>query len=141
VNEVDIRAAEQDCARLITGYCQATDRDDVEAFVALFTTDGEWTSPTGSIVQGHDQMRQYFAARPGNVVSAHICSNILVEVTGASSATGRSLSTVYRDGAVDGAPAVLAPPLAIAETQDEFALTEQGWKIRRRQSRVLFARQ
>jgi hypothetical protein len=74
-------------------------------------------------------------------VSAHICSNILVEVTGASSAMGRSLSTVYRDGAVDGAPAVLAPPLAIAETQDEFALTEQGWKIRRRQSRVLFARQ
>ena len=51
MNEVDIRAAEQDCTRLITGYCQATDRDDVEAFVALFTTDGEWTSPTGSIVK------------------------------------------------------------------------------------------
>jgi hypothetical protein len=48
---------------------------------------------------------------------------------------------VYRDGAVDGAPAVLAPPLAIAENRDEFALTEQGWKIRRRRSLVLFARQ
>jgi hypothetical protein len=35
----------------------------------------------------------------------------------------------------------LAPPLAIAENRDEFALTEQGWKIRRRRSRVLFARQ
>jgi hypothetical protein len=140
VNEAEIRAAEQDCARLITGYCQAADCDDVEAFVALFTTDAEWSSPTG-IVRGHDQMREYFAVRPGNVVSAHICSNILVEVTGANSAEGRSLSTVYRDGAVDGAPAVLAPPLAIAETQDEFALTEQGWKIRRRQSRILFARQ
>jgi hypothetical protein len=140
VNEAEIRAAEQDCARLITGYCQAADCDDVEAFVALFTTDAEWGSPTG-IVHGHDEMREYFAARPRNVVSAHICSNILVEVTGANSATGRSLSTVYRDRAVGGAAAVLAPPLAIAENQDEFALTEQGWKIRSRRSRVLFARQ
>jgi hypothetical protein len=72
VKEAEIRAAEQDCARLITGYCQAADCDDVEAFVALFTTDAEWSSPTGSIVRGHDEMREYFAARPGNVVSAHL---------------------------------------------------------------------
>ena len=141
MTEAEIRAAEQDCARLIAVYCQAADCDDVEAFVALFTTDAEWSSPTGSIVHGHDEMREYFATRPGNVVSAHICSNVLVEVTGAHSAAGRSLSPVYRDGAGDGAPAVLAPPLAIAENRDEFALTEQGWKIRRRRSRVLFARQ
>ncbi|WP_445183584.1 nuclear transport factor 2 family protein [Pseudonocardia sp. Cha107L01] len=139
MNKAEIRAAEQDCARLITGYCQAADCDDVEAFVALFTTDAKWSSPTGSTVHGHDEMREYFAARPGNVVSAHICSNILVEVTGANSAAGRSLSTVYRNAAVDGAPAVLAPPLAIAENWDEFALTEQGWRIRHRRSRILFA--
>lgn len=139
MKEAEIRAAEQDCARLVTGYCQAADRDDVEAFVALFTTDGQWSSPDGSTVRGHDEMRAYFAARPGNVVSAHVCSNILVEVTGANSAAGRSVSTVYRSGAVDGAPAVLAPPVAIVENHDEFALTGQGWRIRHRRSRILFA--
>jgi hypothetical protein len=82
VKEAEIRAAEQDCARLVTGYCQAADCDDVEAFVALFTTDAQWSRPDGSTVRGHDEMREYFAARPGNVVSAHVCSNILVEVTG-----------------------------------------------------------
>jgi ketosteroid isomerase-like protein len=139
VKEAEIRAAEQDCARLVTGYCQATDRGDVEAFVALFTTDARWPSPDGRTVRGHDEMRAYFAARPGNVVSAHVCGNILIEVTGENSAAGRSLSTVYRNGAVDGAPAVLAPPLAIVENQDEFALTEQGWRIRQRRTRILFA--
>jgi uncharacterized protein (TIGR02246 family) len=139
MKDAEIRAAEQDCARLVTGYCQAADCGDVEAFVALFTTDGQWASPDGSTVRGHDQMRAYFAARPGNLVSAHVCTNILVEVTGANSAAGRSLSTVYRSGAVDGAPAVLAPPLAVVENRDEFALTEQGWRIRQRRARILFA--
>jgi hypothetical protein len=86
-------------------------------------------------------MRAYFAARPGNVVSAHVCSNILIDVIGTDSAAGRSVSTVYRNGAVEGAPAVLAPPVAIVENQDEFALTEQGWRIRHRRSRILFANQ
>jgi ketosteroid isomerase-like protein len=139
VNEAETRAAEQDCARLVTGYCQAADCDDVDAFVALFTADAEWSSPDGSIVHGHDAMRDYFASRPGNVTSAHVCSNVVVEVTGANSAAGRSLSTVYRSASANGAPAVLAPPLAIVENRDDFALTGQGWRIRQRRSRILFA--
>jgi hypothetical protein len=102
----------------------------------LFTKDAEWSRPDGSTVRGHDEVREYFAASLGNIVSAHVCSNILIKVTGA---TGRSLSTVYRGGAVNGASAVLAPPVAILENQDKFGLTEQGRRIRHRRSRMLFA--
>jgi len=43
VTEAEIRAAEQDCARLIAGYCQAADCDDVEAFIKS-TGDGAGTT-------------------------------------------------------------------------------------------------
>ena len=139
MNEAELRAAQQDCVRLINGYCQAADTDDLEAFVGLFTKDAEWIRADGSTVTGHDALRAYFAARPADVVSAHVSSNALVEVTGPDSATGRSLSTVYRGSAVEDGPAPLAPPVAILENLDDFVLTQQGWRIRCRRSRLIFA--
>lgn len=139
MNEAETRAAEHDCVRLINGYSRAADTDDIEAFVALFTTDGEWIRPDGSSSRGHDAIRAYMAARPPGVLSVHIDSNALVEVTGPHSATGRSLSTVYRGSAVENGPAPLAPPVAIVENRDDFALTEHGWRIQRRRLRIVFA--
>lgn len=139
MNEAGSRAAERDCTRLILGYCQATDTNDIEAFVGLFTEDAEWIRPDGSTVTGQEGIRAYFAARPAGVVSTHISTNALVEVIGPDSATGRSVSTVYRGSAVEGGPAVLGPPVAILENRDDFTLTGQGWRIRRRRSRMIFA--
>jgi uncharacterized protein (TIGR02246 family) len=139
MTETAIWAAERDCTRLILGYCQAADTNDIEAFAGLFTEDAEWVRPDGSTVTGQEAIRAYFAARPAGVVSAHISTNALVEVTGPDSATGRSVTTVYRGSALEDGPAVLASPAAILENRDDFTLTGQGWRIRRRRSRIIFA--
>ena len=139
MNEAESRAAQHDCTRLINGYCQATDTDDLEAFAGLFTKDAEWIRPDGSTLTGDDAIRAYFAARPAGVVSAHVSSNALIEVTGPDSATGRSLSTVYRGSRLLDGPAPLATPVAILENLDDFMLTQHGWRIRRRRSRLIFA--
>lgn len=142
MNDADRRAAEQDCARLVVGYCHAADHDDAASFVALFTADAQWSRPNGSTVTGHDAMREYFATRPAHVVSRHICTNVLIQVTGDDSAVGHSLATVYRGSRTDsaeGRPAVLTSPVAIVENHDDFRRTEFGWRIQRRRSQLVFA--
>ena len=139
MTEDERRAIEQDCLKLIATYAIAADHHDAEAFVGIFTEDGAWIRPKASL-QGHAALRAFMAQRPRDVVSRHISTNALVEVTGPETARGVSYATVYRhDGAVSG-EAPLTGADAIVEYHDDFVRTPAGWRIKARRSQSIFRR-
>ena len=137
--EGDTQPAEAACARLITAHCYAIDHNDAETFVGAFTADGEWRRPGGEALHGHEALRAYFLARPPTI-SRHVCTNVVVTVTGADDAVGTSLATLYRSRATGAeGPAPLGGPLGIVEYTDDLVRTADGWRIRRRHSELVFA--
>ena len=130
--------AEAACRRLVVAYCWAFDTFDVERFIALFCADAQWQRPSGECVVGHAALRESFARRNAAVVLRHVCSNVLVTVTGEREAEGVSLSTVYRAPKAEGQPAVLGLPLQMVEYSDRYRLDADGrWRIARRHAAIV----
>jgi SnoaL-like domain len=75
----------------------------------------------------------FMRARPRNTVARHICSPLVMEEVGPDTARGASYLTFYEGEPLDGSPARLRGPTAVAEYHDEFRRTPQGWRISRRQ--------
>lgn len=139
MTEDERRAIEQDCLKLIATYAVAADHHDAEAFVGIFTEDGEWIRPKASL-KGHAALRDFMARRPRDVLSYHVSSNAVVTVTGPATARGISYATVYRHEGHAGGEAPLTGPEAIVEYHDDFVLTPAGWRIAARRSHSIFRR-
>lgn len=131
------RAIEQDCLKLIATYAVAADHHDADAFVGIFTEDGDWIRPKASL-KGHAALRDFMAQRPRNVLSRHISTNAIVTVTGPATARGISYATVYRRDGHAGGEAPLAGPESIVEYHNEFVLTPAGRRIASRRSHSIF---
>lgn len=66
-------------------------------------------------------------------------SNIRIDMTGPRTAKGTSVATMFRATAQPDAPLPLPTSMQVfAEYEDEFALTDTGWKISRRKITVVF---
>jgi uncharacterized protein (TIGR02246 family) len=139
MTEDERRAIEQDCLKLIAIYAMAADHHDAEAFVGIFTEDGEWIRPKVSL-KGHAALRDFMAKRPRDVLSRHIATNAVVTVTGPDAARGLSYATVYRHDGHAGGEAPLTGPESIVEYHDDFVRTAAGWRIAARRSHSIFRR-
>ncbi len=139
VTDQERRAIEQDCLKLIALYAVAADHHDAEAFVGIFTEDGEWIRPKASL-KGHEALRAFMAQRPRDVLSRHVSTNAVVTVLGPAAARGISYATVYRRDGHQGGEAPLAGPESIVEYHDDFVLTPAGWRIAARRSHSIFRR-
>lgn len=133
------RAIEQDCLKLIAAYAIAADQHDTERFVGIFTEDAQWIRPKATVI-GHDALRAFMLQRPRSVLSRHVSTNALVDVTGPDTARGISYATVYRQDDHPGGEAPLTGPESIVEYHDEFVRTPAGWRIKVRRSVSVFRR-
>jgi hypothetical protein len=139
----EILAAEAACTRLVHQYCFVVDDCDTEGFIEVFTEDGVWGRSGQPLLSGHDQLRAFFIARPKNVITQHLCSNVLVNVIDADNATGRSYVTVFRSlqpapGGDQELPHAI--PELLAEYADAYRRTSKGWRISKRVTTVRFQR-
>ena len=88
----------------------------------------------GAVFNGHDGLRQFCEARPIDRYVRHACSNIRVDMTGPTTATGTSCVTMFQALAQPDAALPLKPaamPL-FAEYVDDYVLTPSGWKFMQR---------
>jgi hypothetical protein len=122
--------AERACERLIIEFVRRLDLGDPASVADLFTADGVWEWPHGHRrIQGRNALRAYFGSRPTDRLSRRLMTNILVDVTSATSATATSYLTTYRvDGYTEG---MLAPrlPTNVGHYEDAFRSIDGTWLL------------
>jgi len=116
--------------RILVDYAAFLDGRDFDAYVALFTPDGEWTNSAGSH-KGQAAIRQMLEKTVGtgsgpNRTNYHLISNPRIDLDG-DRATATSRYLVVMRGP-DGSP---TPGLA-GVYRDELVRQDGEWKIRRR---------
>ena len=129
---------ERECVRLCNDFVWTVDTWDYDGCVALFAVDGA-IERGGQVSSGHAGVRAFLDARPGNRVTRHTCSNIRINLTSPTAATGTSCTTMFHAPAERDTPLPLqgSTPL-FAEYFDDYVLTAGGWKISHRKIVVVF---
>jgi len=129
---------EWECTRTIHGYAAAADGEDTQAFIQLFTPDGVWERPDGSVLTGHAQIRAAYEARVKKGFSRHLVTGVLVKVLDKEHAEASSVAIVLRAPWATEVPLRRAPSAHILSYQDRLKRGAAGsWQIAHRSSTVL----
>lgn len=122
------------CQNLVLDYAYYRDQLDPESFGNLFAEDAELIV-RGNRFQGRAAIKQRLIDEANTPITKHMMSTIRIFEESASSASGVSYVTVYAGTADNQAP--LPQPVsgfaAVGAYHDKFVLTEDGWKIARRE--------
>ncbi len=133
LDPMDRLTAERACERLVLEVVRRLDLGDPSSAADLFTPDGVWEWPAGDRrVKGREALRGYFGSRPADRLSRRMCSNILVTLTSAATATATTYFATYR---VDGyAGGMLPPPLPanVGHYEDSFRNLDGNWLLAKR---------
>jgi hypothetical protein len=132
-------AIERACTALSYAYARAVDFRDQDALVELFTADAVLT--IGETLRGQDAIRTWIRARPDEVRSRHIISNVFVDVIDDDRARGISYLTLYRHEGPQSlryGPVPLPGPAAVGHYEDRFARTADGWRFAARRLQLAF---
>jgi ketosteroid isomerase-like protein len=93
----------------------------------------------GQEVRGAAAIRELFEARMTGAVLRHTLTPSQVEMRSKDTAWAMTYVTVYRGAKTEGAdPLPLTGPVNVVEYEDEFARLPQGWRIVRREIRMIF---
>lgn len=135
---------ERECERLVMRYCHLIDRGEAALVADLFTDDGVWKAP-GIVLAGRNEVAAQMAARQerADLRSRHVCSTFVCDVTDEDHASGVVYLSLYRRTADPDrkGPVGVAGPTVVGEYRDEFARTDHGWRIAKRELIVTFVRE
>lgn len=140
LTEQDRVSIEHSCSRLVIESIAANDRQDYDAFAALFTSDGLLHRPSGEPLRGPDEIAASYRLRPTSRITRHVCTNILVHVDSQYSARATSYVVLYGADAaqIGGSFGVKCESRTlIGELEDEFRRTPVGWRIAERRARFV----
>jgi uncharacterized protein (TIGR02246 family) len=136
----DQQHCERECTRLCQDFAWTVDHCDYAGFVELFAADGTFER-MGQHSVGHVAIREFLDARPRNRVTRHICSNIRIDVTGPDTATGTCSALMFAasfaDESASATPLPISSPVVV-DYLDNYVLTDHGWKIQCRRTKVVF---
>ena len=132
---------EHACNRLVLESVAANDRQDFDAFAALFTPDGVLRRPAGDPLIGREAIVESYRDRPVDRITRHLCANVLIDVDSPESARGVTLVLLYSASATAKADRHYGVPAnsrrLLGEFEDVFRLTPEGWRIAERSARFV----
>ena len=119
-------------------FCYHLDRGQVDALIALFTVDADYTHGSRRL-SGQQEIRAFFerhAAAPRT--TRHMQTGLIIELKNARLALGRSVCLTF---AAEASPPIKpADPFLVADYVDEYHCDEHGaWRIARRHIDRVFA--
>lgn len=131
---------EHACSKLVLQTAAFADAGQAARLAALFTTDGLLVRPSAAPLEGRQAIEASYAERSSNRITRHLITNTLVDVESASRAQAVS-SVLLWSASADDEPDRLGRqargPQVVGEFHDTFALTDEGWRITRRDARFL----
>ena len=132
---------ERVCRTLVLQFAQFNDDRRFDDVANLFHEDGSFSRPLNPerVLYGRAAILADLQARPVELTTFHVCSNVLIETESADRAHGVSYFTVYlQQGRSTGAgPMRFTGQTFIGRYHDVFEWrTGVGWKIAVRDGRV-----
>lgn len=133
---------EHACQKILLKSISTFDERDFAAFAALFAPDGVFVranQPDEPLV-GREAILAALNARPADRLTRHLCTNVEIDAVDADHAVGRcylylfSASTTTPDQA-GGRPA--DPIQRMGEYRDQYVRTGEGWRIARRDGKLV----
>jgi SnoaL-like domain len=125
----------RDCSNLVTDYAYYRDRFDAAGFSNIFTEDASLTVGNQTWV-GRDNIRARIEGLDKSGSIRHLMSTIRIEPIDELHASGVSYATIYT--AVAGSNSTEGFAI-IGEYHDDFVLTDDGWKISKRELKSVFS--
>ena len=128
------------CEQLEHDYAIYRDRGDAKAFANIFTKDGEWGRPN-AIIKGRDAIEEYINnsnSRSLQEVHMQLTTTIQIKPIDKLTATGVSYAIVLEAPIEDGLPVTLLGFQVASESRSIYKLTDEGWKIDKREYTTLF---
>jgi 3-phenylpropionate/cinnamic acid dioxygenase small subunit len=119
------------CSRLCADFAHFVDSRDYEKLAALFVDSGIFER-RGEVLQGREAILRAMRARPENVVTRHICTNIRIDLQIDGTANGTCILLLFV-----GQPNE-KPSTTIAEYHDTYVATAEGWRIKKRVANIVF---
>lgn len=131
--ELDRLLIERACERLVVAYSHLIDFGEAARVEELFTVGGVWESAENTM-RGREELVAGFGRRQANTGrrSRHVCTNLVVDITSPTQATGLCYFTLYRADGATSATATVEGPTMVGEYRDDFVLTDDGWRIAHR---------
>lgn len=135
------REIEWEISRALNQYYCDVDQRVYENAAALYTEDAEWQS-LGVRLHGREEILQALYGGLADGTIRHIKTNCIVDVTDEDHAQARWTNTVYytadqRIEDSDG-PITFEGPHRIQDFTADFVRTSDGWRIRHRDSKLVF---
>jgi hypothetical protein len=126
------------CQQLIVTLAHLIDHDGLDRIDTVFAADAV-VHLFGQEVRGVASIRELFKARTDGVVIRHVLAPSQIDVLSPNSARAMTYVTVYRGPKTDTPdPLPLTGPVNIVEYEDHFSFVAGGWKINRRDIRMIF---
>ena len=135
------RAIEWDCFHTQNRYYVLADAGDYEGAADLFTKDCVWTL-LGQELHGREELAKGLRDGLGPVFIRHFISNITVTVIDENNAEVISYAHAYRheEGEIKDGTIPFISAWALARHDNEMVLTDEGWKISRRDVSAMLMR-
>lgn len=124
MEETERLGIELACQRLAFQFCSLNDHRRYREYSELFTEDGEFARP-GLEVRGRGAIRDALSQRPAHLETRHLCTNVIIDVTGRDRATGTGTQLYF---AHDTTAKATQTPLVI-DFVDTYVRTPDGWRI------------
>lgn len=128
---------ERDCRALTLRFFEGLDDNDPATCLGCFDAEGVWERQ-GEGLRGHGAIEQALRSRPADRRTAHVVSNVRVELESTDTAVVSFLLVTYEGSAPPGAADPVARLAGVRRCRDELRLAADGWKIVRKTSRGLF---
>jgi SnoaL-like protein len=130
---------ERACERLVLESVALNDRQDYDGLAQLFAEHAVLTRPSSpEPIVGKENIMRSYRSRPAARLTRHVCSNIRITVESPDRARGTSyvlLFSANAEQAPDGHFGVKADARQVLGAfEDEFARTEDGWRITARRA-------
>lgn len=123
------------CARLCVDFANHLDARRYAQVLDLFTEDAA-LDRMGTVSAGREEIARFLAARPEDVTTRHVCSNMRVSFDAPDQASGVCYVLFFQGTGDAAGVAQLSGPPSVVEYHDRFLRTAGGWKILARRIRM-----
>jgi hypothetical protein len=137
IERLEIESA---CQRLVYEYLRALDGNDWNGVANCFVEQGVLARPMQpeQLLMGREAIRASMQARPKGLMTRHLATNVMIDVTSQDSATGVTTLAMIGCTLAENAklPVESAGPLYFGEFRDRFVREAGRWKFLERRGSI-----